>query len=210
MAPRTAPTIGRQRQTRRTEETRDVVLDAAEECFARFGVAQTTIDDVVRVAKVPRATLYRHAGGKDDLVAAVAMRRFDEFLAKLARHVAKFDNVADVLVEGTMFTVDHHRSNDLLARLLAPESIPHGPRLIEDTMAEARDRMVVYVTPMVEAGHRSGEIRPEVTPQDAAEWLTRVIASLLVMRSPWNRTKAKQRAFLRRMLVPAFVPDTVR
>lgn len=183
------------------------MLDAAEECFARFGVAQTTVDDVVRVAKVPRATMYRHVGGKDDLVAAVAMRRFEAFLGKLARYVAKFDTVADVLVEGTIFTVDHYRSNDLLARLLAPESVPHGPRLIKDTMMQARDRMVAYVTPMVEAGHRSGEIRPEVTPHDAAEWLMRVIASLLAMPSPWNRTKAEQRAFLRRMVVPAFVPD---
>lgn len=63
------------------------MLDAAEECFARFGVAQTTVDDVVRVAKVPRATMYRHVGGKDDLVAAVAMRRFEAFLDKLARYV---------------------------------------------------------------------------------------------------------------------------
>ena len=208
--PPTGVAVGRQRRARDAEQTRDLVLDAAEECFARFGLAQTTIDDVVRVAKVPRATLYRHAGGKDDLVAAVAVREIDRFFAKLGRHVAKLRTVADVLVEGTLFAVDHYRSNDLLATMLAPESRPHGPRIVQDAVVQGRDRMVAFVNPMIEAGHRAGTIRAELSAQDAAEWLMRVIGSLVVMPSPWFDTRDELRAFLHRVLVPAFVPDASR
>lgn len=205
--PQGVPAIGRTRRPRGSEETRDRVLDAAEECYARFGIAQTTIDDVVRVARIPRATLYRHAGGRDDLVAAVALREIDRFFAKLGRHIANFDTVPDVLVEGTLFAVDHYRSHDLLAATLTPDSRPHGLRVPDDAAIQAWDQMVAFVTPMIDAGHQNGTIRADLTATDATEWLIRVIGAFVVMESPWLRTRDDHRALLHRGLVPIFVPN---
>ena len=50
---------------------RDRVLAAAYECVARFGIAKTTVEDVVKQSGVSRATVYRvFPGGKEQLLRA--------------------------------------------------------------------------------------------------------------------------------------------
>src|SRR3954467_1839147 len=50
---------------------RDRVLAAAYTCVTRFGLAKTTIEDVVKESSVSRATIYRHfPGGRDELLQA--------------------------------------------------------------------------------------------------------------------------------------------
>ena len=50
----------------------DRVLLAVRDCCERYGTAKVTIDDVARVAKVSRATIYRmFPGGKDVLFDAL-------------------------------------------------------------------------------------------------------------------------------------------
>lgn len=193
--------FGRQRQPRKREETRDIVLDAAEDCFTRYGVDRTTIDDIVRVAGIPRATLYRHAGGKDDLIVGVAIREMERFFAALREHTAQFDTVAESLVEGVLFAVEHFRENDLLAMMLSSD--PTAPYL--ETIAEAgRELMLGFVGAGVHAGQESGQMRSDLTPEDAAEWLMRIIGSLAYVPSPFGRDRDEMRELLHRMLVPAF------
>ena len=40
-----------------TDATRERIIDAAEECFGRFGVAKTTVEDIAAAAKLSRATV---------------------------------------------------------------------------------------------------------------------------------------------------------
>jgi AcrR family transcriptional regulator len=201
------PTLGRQRRRRRADETQAAILDAAEECFTRYGIAQTTIDDIVRVAKVPRATLYRHAGGKDDLLVAVTLREIDRFFEKLGRYVATRTNLVDVLVDGTLYSLKILRGSELLRRMLANEAIATSARLTGQTIDLAAERMAAFVQPLFEVGQRDGVIRPELTVHDGVEVFMRTIGSLLMVRPPWPRTAAEQRAYVRRALVPVFIAD---
>lgn len=55
-------------------DARRRLLDAAEACFAQFGVAKTTVEDVAAKAKVSRATVYRYFDGRDDVLLGVLLR----------------------------------------------------------------------------------------------------------------------------------------
>jgi AcrR family transcriptional regulator len=201
-------TLGRSRQAAAASSTRDAVLVAAQLCFARYGIAQTTVDDVVRVAKVPRATLYRHAGGKEALVEAVSLRQLDRFLAQLVEHVAGFDEFEDQIVEAVLFTIEHYRSDDLLKLVLAAGRLPEGRRLLKGMEDQLRGRLERASKPWLEAARQAGKLRPDVDVRDYVEWTTRVIESLVRLPPEWPR--AREREFLARMLVPAFVPDAAR
>jgi AcrR family transcriptional regulator len=201
-------TLGRSRQAAAASSTLDAVLDAAQLCFARYGIAQTTVDDVVRVAKVPRATLYRHAGGKEALVEAVSLRQLDRFLAQLVEHVAGFDEFEDQIVEAVLFTIEHYRSDDLLKLVLAAGRLPEGRRLLKGMEDQLRGRLERASKPWLEAARQAGKLRPDVDVRDYVEWTTRVIESLVRLPPEWPR--AREREFLARMLVPAFVPDAAR
>lgn len=193
-----------------TTEMRDRLLDAAEACFKRFGVANTTIDDVVRQAKVPRATLYRHAGNKNELIAAALTREVGRFLERLGAFVATCDSFASIIVDGTIFAARDMASHEPFGTLFANEPQAVLQAALEPVRDEMWQRLTAFVAPLVEHAHETGEARPELTVADATEWLQRIIRSLVEAPHPERHTDAERRAFLERMLLPAFVPDDRR
>ena len=70
-------------------DARRRLLDAAEECFAHYGVAKTTVEDVAAKAKVSRATVYRYFDGRDDLLLGVLLREAGRFLGRLDKQLDK-------------------------------------------------------------------------------------------------------------------------
>ena len=56
---------------RKTEATRQRIIDAAYECFWRAGFTRTSLDTIAERAGVTKRTLYSYFRSKDDLLAAV-------------------------------------------------------------------------------------------------------------------------------------------
>lgn len=85
-----------------TDETRERLLDVAEDLLARRGYGGTSLGDVAEAAGVVKGTLTYHFSTKHDLVRAVAervlRRERDETLAVIARHESARDQLAAVIV----------------------------------------------------------------------------------------------------------------
>jgi AcrR family transcriptional regulator len=91
------------------------ILDAGEECVARWGVAKTTLDDIARAAGCSRATVYRtFPGGKEPLLHAL-----------LAREVASFFVAVDVCLReaGDLETALAVGVSESLARLQGHQAL---------------------------------------------------------------------------------------
>lgn len=56
------------------EEKRDVIINAAESQFVRFGFRKTTMEDIAKAAGIGKATLYYYFKNKEDVFAAMAER----------------------------------------------------------------------------------------------------------------------------------------
>lgn len=84
---------------RRMEQTRTVLLDAAETIFASRGYAGS-LEDIADAAGYTRGAIYAQFGGKDALFLAVIERHRQRFLDGFADVMASFDRFADVDVEG--------------------------------------------------------------------------------------------------------------
>ncbi len=81
-------------------------MEAALRCFARWGVAKTTLDDVAVEAGVGRSTVYRaYPGGKAALVDAATVHEVDRFVgevdARLSAAVDLEEAVVAALVVGS-------------------------------------------------------------------------------------------------------------
>lgn len=194
-----------------TESARTRLLDAAERCFARFGVMKTTVEDVANEARVSRATVYRYFDGRDALVLGVLLRDASRFLGRLQKRISSRESFADSVVEGVMFTVEAVRSDPHLALLFAPEAAGVTENVVG--ASEALFRVAgEFLRPYFEAAQAKGQLRSGVDIDDAAEWILRSIVSLLTVAGPRKRTKAEQRRFLMAFLVPALAespPDPV-
>ncbi len=65
---------------RRLEHTRNLLLDAAEDVFARKGLSGAALEDIADVAGYTRGAIYSHFGAKEELFLAVVNRQRQRFL----------------------------------------------------------------------------------------------------------------------------------
>ena len=66
------------RHEQRKLETRQRLLDAAEQVFSRMGYEAASVLDITEAANVSKRTFYLHFNDKEDLIEALAMRGFIE------------------------------------------------------------------------------------------------------------------------------------
>ena len=103
-------------------EAENRVLDAAQRCCERWGIAKVTIDDIAADAGVSRATIYRmFPGGKDVLFEALRVRELEEFFTVLRARVEGADSIEELLVRTVVAATQELRADDHLALMLASE-----------------------------------------------------------------------------------------
>lgn len=182
---------------------RDRILEAAEECFASFGVVETTMDDLVRATGVPRATLYRHVGNKEQMILAVALRHMDDALDGIARIMRSHDDLADALVHSIDFAVETAVRQELVGVQLAPAvGSSRLIRLTEPTRAMIAQNLTGFMGDVLRPFRDSGQVRDDLTDAEAAGWLSVVIAGLVL--APDTIPAEYRGHLLRSMLLPAF------
>jgi AcrR family transcriptional regulator len=185
-------------------DARARLLDAADACFARYGVMKTTMSDVAAEAGVSRATLYRYFSDRDQLVLGVILREAGRFLERLDKTFVRQDRFEDIVVEGIAHAVDAVRADERLALLFAPEvagltaSIAGASEALFEVTAK-------FLRPRLQAARELGQLRADIDLDEAVEWILRTILSLLTVRGPRQRRRAAQRSFIRTFVVPSLV-----
>lgn len=84
---------------RRTEHTRQVLLDAAEEVFARKGLTGAALEEIADVAGFTRGAIYSQFGTKETLFLAVVDRQRQRFLDGFAEVMMSFHRLDDVDID---------------------------------------------------------------------------------------------------------------
>lgn len=177
------------------------LIDAAERCFKRYGVAKTTVEDVAAQASVSRATVYRYFDGRDALILGVLVRESQRFLKRLRSHMEGQATMADALVEGAMFTLENVRRDVNLGMLFTPDTVgltTHVEGAPEALFAMSEEIM----EPLFERSKQTGELRAGMELEGAAEFMLRMIVSLLTMDTAVERSPDESRRFLKDFLLP--------
>jgi len=79
------------------QEKFDSIIDTAKKLFARYGLRKTSIDDLARMARVAKATIYNYFGSKDRIYLEVLRIEADEILKKILLSVNEKDSPKDKL-----------------------------------------------------------------------------------------------------------------
>ena len=62
------------------DEKQKLIMDVAQECFNRKGIQSTSIDEIVKVCKVSKATFYKYFSTKEDLAKEIFSYSSKKFL----------------------------------------------------------------------------------------------------------------------------------
>lgn len=180
------------------DEVAGRILDAGNECVARWGVAKTTLDDIARAAGCSRATVYRtFPGGKEPLLHALLVREVASFFAGVDVRLSEADDLETALAVGVGESLARLQGHQALQFLLQHEPEPVVPargstmhRVIRDGGAFA-------------AGHLQRWMPPEAA-EEAGEWVVRQI--LCYVSAPDQRVQPEDpetvRRFVRTFVLP--------
>lgn len=189
-------------------DARRRLVEAAQRCFERLGVAKTTIEDVAREANVSRATVYRYFADRGELVLAVLATELDRHSRATADQVRTSRDPVEAIVEGALRTVDAFRTNPRLQLFGAGDAA--GFTLMAVGASKTFFAVAAqHIAPQLRRGQEAGVIRRDFEADEGAEWLTRVAISMLSVEGLRERSREEMRAYLRTFLVPALVPDAV-
>lgn len=65
------------------------ILETAGKMFARYGLNKTNIDEIARLARVAKATIYNYFGSKDRVYMAVLKKEVNEIINRISISVAQ-------------------------------------------------------------------------------------------------------------------------
>lgn len=165
-----------------TDDTRNRLLDAASELFAKNGTQRTSMEEVAKLAGLSRVTIYRKFSTKDDLVEHVLLREFRGYFEQFLRDVAPAESAEDRLVRGFVSALRTVSSNPLIGGMLRAEP----DQLIMSMMGDNGGLVAVvsaFVAEQLRAEQRAGNVAAELDVVMTSEMLVRISASFLTIPS---------------------------
>ena len=162
------------------EETRELILRAAEIEFANRGFARARLEDIAEPVGITRAAVIYHFGDKETLYAAVLEATF-KALAERIRAALEADAPHAERVEQLIGAwVDYAAERPTLARLFMRE-VADSPRELAPEIRHLVDPMFSVVTEGIEKGQREGAFR-KIDPA--------LVVSVLAGATVWFVTNA--------------------
>jgi len=175
-----------------TPDPRDRVLEATYACVGRFGMGKTTVEDVVKESGVSRASIYRlFPGGKDQLLRETVAWEMNRFFARLAEAVYDAPDFATLLERGLAFAHAAIVEHEVLNKVLDTE-----PDRLLPLITVEQDRVLGFITafllPYLEREQREGRIRDGVHLAAAADYVARMVLSLISSPGRWDMADPEQ------------------
>jgi AcrR family transcriptional regulator len=182
------------------EEAVARILAAASRAIDERG-ADISIADVARTLGVTRQTVYRYFPSTDALLQAAAVRSANEYLERLAGHLAGVNDPVEAVVEGIATTLEWLPSDKHMGLLLGPHRAGTFTAGVTSDLAVqfARTMLSRFDVDWPGVGFTAGDL------DELAEYLLRIIQSFVVDPGRPPRTKAGLRRYLRRWVGPALV-----
>lgn len=187
---------------------RDRILDGAAQCFRRFGVAKTTLEDIAAEAGTSRATIYRTIpGGRDEIILAVLLSEGRTTLEPVFEAMYAMDKFESQLVEGMARVVEASRNDPQLAMLFTAETVMTSVVLpgAWDAVLSATSELIA---PLTSAARARDELRGALSDGEISDWIVRVIVSIVAFPGEFVTTPRDLRNYLATFAVPSLLSGT--
>lgn len=126
-------------QKRKSELTRTQILDAAMDCLAKIGYAQTTTERIAKQAKVSRGAMTHHFKSRFDVFEAVAKHIADKRISEYNSFLGQMESEIE---SGLPTLGDMHQTMAMLHKYYA---MPSFTALIELSRGARADKQLMRV-----------------------------------------------------------------
>ena len=179
------------------------LLEAAERCFARNGVAKTSMSHVAAEAGVSRTTLYRRFSRIEELLQAVFVREFDRFESRLRRRLRKVADPAERLVEIVVGTAENVPQSATIAKLIEWPRTRAEARALAVGRKALHERVEAMIDGPLDALASENLLREDLERTSIIEWIRRIVLSLAVQPQTRGRSTKARREWVAAFLLPS-------
>ena len=135
---------------------REAILEAALDCFANYGFAKSTMDDIRVRAGASTGSLYHHFKSKEQLAAELyleGVRRYQQgFSRELGRHDSAEAGVRGVVRHYLRWVERHPRWARYLSQARQAEFVAETEPAMRELNQAMKRQFADWVRPFVEAG----------------------------------------------------------
>lgn len=187
--------------SKRSDTTRNQILDSAVECYKRYGINETSIQQISATAQVSRTTLYRHFKNQEQIMSQAIIRDIYGLLEQLATVQERYHSIEDKVIEGVMYCLTEMPRRTLLASLIKEQtSLINRLSLLEEDFNELG---AIFCRPVYELAKEQGRVRDDISLELFVEWVTRILMSLQSTPHKNQHDNIKMRQFLKSFLIPS-------
>ena len=164
------------------KEKVDSILSTARLMFIRYGIQKTSLEEIARISRVAKATIYNYFGNKDQVFMEVLNREVADISARIHEAVGQFISPMEKL-RAFIFTTFGvvKESADLIYNLVVLWSVSGvRPEQVWAEM-ERRERMMGIAEKLPKA--ITGKTRSKMTPD---ELRAMVVAGITAPSAPEN------------------------
>lgn len=181
------------------------ILEAASGVFSREGIRNARMGKIAEAAGCSRATLYRYFPNKEALLHAYMLHIARDFRTILSDRLRGMRALGKRIVEAVAVSAELIQSREDVAPFFTEEGVGLTAQLTANAAA-MRDQLATQLEQESCSPKIQGQLRADVTPAEAAEWVTRAIFSLATVPVE-ARSGPALRKYLRKMLIPALIAD---
>lgn len=151
---------------------RDRILNAAEQCFARMGFHQTSMQDICREAGVSAGALYVYFSSKEALISGLIEREMQEFMTRLSNVSTSSDFMEGLRALGEAYTL-HETPEKLRLHVEINAEAIRNPA-IADIVRKADAFVLQNFERLIIEARDAGRINPTLEPSAIAQALSLV------------------------------------
>ena len=193
-----------ERAARLPEDPRTVtrILRAAEQCYERFGITKTTMDDIAKAAELSRATLYRTFSDRESLLTALFRQRAHRNTERRSPVIAALPSLREQLLEGIHENVQAARADHLITALVSGEHMALATNLLSSTgLAHEIQREFWY--PILDKARSEGKLRDDVDIDAFCLWIAHLETMFITQFKDTDEDDEQLRLLVDSFVTPA-------
>ncbi len=185
----------------RDKRPEDVIIDATVECFSRYGIRKTSMEDIAEVAKLSRPTIYRYFPTRKHLVVEVLVREVRDHTRLVLPVIRQHRYPPRALIEGITFDIASARQHPYTG-IIASEAGAELLSKVKGSDAILLEAMSEQWLPALTRWREDGHLRANLKLEDVILWVTLFIHRSVVP-SWFTMPPTRIRRILATLVVPA-------
>lgn len=158
----------------------DAILSAASQCFSRWGISRTRLDDVAKEVGIARPHIYRYFASKNAIVHAVVLREIRANHHRLKQRFPLKGKAADIIIGSLISSITDAVKDDNASYLLRGDSAHLTAQMLSSS-PEIVEEVKKYWQPVLEYARKRGELREHIDIDSATRWLAFIEFSYLAL-----------------------------